>query len=255
MKIRHVVFVVMAVMLVFASCASASAPASASKFDASQFPRWVGEEGIWRSVVGRSFRSEARFAPTDAQINDIMSLVIKTPTSGGSNDFFFLVLKDVAQQRDVVGENNASAGTVTIMVFTDRVLENHPRGTPFSPDRGYISAGTACGYINLAAIAHGFGTHMYLTPSGYYDNRPYIPTYHSSGTKPIIEDVYLKDKGYRYFIDGDYRGNPTGNANGAYFDTYGNLKFVLSIVIGTLDETADSQVTTKSYPSNWAYAR
>lgn len=249
MKIRHGVLVALAVMLVFASCASAP------KFDASKFPSWVGEEGLWRSVSNKSFKTGAQFAPTDAQVNDIMNLVVKTPTSGGSSDFFFVVVKDPAKQQDVVGEGNASNGTVMVMVFTDRVLEQHPRNVPFSPDRGYVSAGFACGYLNLAAIAHGFGTHFYLTPSGYYANRPWIPEYTASNTKPPIEDVYLKGKGYQYFVDGDYQGNPTGNPKGAYFDTYGNLKFVLAVIIGTLDEKADSQLTTKAYPPNWSFAK
>ena len=250
MKIRYVILIGLAALLVFASCAS-----SAPKFDASQFPKWVGEEGIWRSVSNKSFKAGIKNAPTEAQVKDIMSLVVKTPTSGGSNDFFFLVVKDPAQQQDVVGKGNASDGTIMIMVFTDRVLEKHPRGIPFSPDRGYVSAGTACGYINLAAIAHGFGTHFYLTPTGYYGNRPWIPEYTASATHPPIEDVYLKGKGYKYYIDGDYAGNPTGNPDGASFDTYGNLKFVLAVIIGTLDETADTTVTTKKYPRNWAYAK
>ena len=248
MKIRHVL-IGLGIVLIFASCASAP------KFDASRFPSWVEEEGIWRSVSNQSFKTDLRNAPSEAQIKDIMNLVIKTPTSGGSNDFFFLVVKDPAMQQDVVGEGNASQGTIMVMMFGDRVLEDHPRGVPFSPDRGYVSIGTACGYINLAAIAHGFGTHFYLTPSGYYGNRPWIPAYTASSAKPVIEDVYLKGKGYQYFVDGDYVGNPTGNPDGAYFDTYGNLKFVLAVIIGTLDETADTTVTTKKYPANWAYAK
>jgi len=141
------------------------------------------------------------------------------------------------------------------MVFTDRVLEKSPRNVPFSPDRGYVSAGFAAGYINLGAIAHGFATHCYLTPTGYYGNRPWIPAYTPTSSKPPIEDVYLKGKGYQYFVDGDYPGNPTGNPNGASFDTYGNLKFVVAMIIGTLDESADTTVTTKKYPSNWSFAK
>ena len=249
MKIRHVTLTVLGIMLIFASCASAQ------KFDASHFSAWVGEEGLWRSVVPKAFKTGAQNAPTDAQLKDIMSLVTKTPTSGGSNDFFVLVVKDPAKQQDVVGQGNASDGTVMLMVFTDRVLEKNPRNVPFSPDRGYVTAGFVGGYINLAAISKGFGTHFFESPSGYYGNRPWIPAYNATNTKPAIEDVYLKDKGYQYFIDGDYIGNPTGNPNGAYFDPYGNLKFVFAVIIGTLDTTADSSATTKKYPANWAFEK
>ena len=253
MKIRYGIFLFVACVLIFASCATAST--SSSKFDASQFPTWVDEEGVWRSTVPRAFKTGARNAPTDAQIQQIMNLVIKTPTSGGANDFFFLVVKDPAQQKDIVGDANAHDGTVTIMVFTDRVLEENPRNVPLSPDRGYVSAGFACGYINIAAISLGLGTHFYLTPTGYYGNRPWLPQYVSTNVKPPIEDVYLRGKGYQYFVDGDSVSTPTGNPDGAYFDPYGSLKFVLAITIGNIDETAETQVTTRKYPPNWAYAK
>jgi hypothetical protein len=249
MKIRHLAVPAVACALAFASCASTST------FDASRFSTWVEEEAIWRTVANKSFKTGAQNAPTDAQIADIMALVQKTPTSGGANDFFFLVLRDPAQQQDVVGQGNASDGTVTVLVFTDRVLADHPRDVPLSLDRGYVNAGFACGYLNLAALSYGYGTHYYLTPSGYYGNRPLRSEYVATDAKPPIEDVYLKGKGYRYTVDGDYAGNPTGNPNGAQYDPYGNLKFVLAVVVGTLDDTADTQLTEHGYPANWAYAK
>ena len=249
MKNRHVFLLALAVLLIFASCASAA------KFDGSYFPTWFENEALWRSVPTTSFKPGIQNAPTNAQIETIMNMVIKAPTSGGINDFFFVVVKDVAQQRDVVGDANANDGTILIMVYGDRLLEENPRDVPFSPDRGYTSTGMACGYINIAAISQGFGTHFFLTPSGYYGNRPWIPAYTPGTTKPIIEDVYLKGKGYQYFVDGDSSTNPTGNSNGAYFDAYGNLKFVLAVIIGTLDETADAKATTRKYPPNWSYAK
>lgn len=280
MKNRSGLFLIVVCALVFASCASTP---KGTGFDAAKFPAWVQEEGIWRSVVAASFKKGIANAPTKAQVETIMNLVQKTPTSGGANDFFFLVLTDPAQQKDVVGDRNASDGTVTVMIFTDRVLAEKdafivldPEGTfkfpqtakvlpypanargnknvPFAPDRGYISAGTAAGYINLAAISQGFGTHMFLTPNGYYDNRPYVPRY-VDAAKPHIESVYLKGKGYRYFVDGDYGASRTGNPAGSFFEAYGNLRFALAVVIGTVDEAADSQLTAKTYPKNWDFAK
>ena len=236
-RIGIALMVLCAVMLV--SCATGGG------FNARQFPTWLEEEGTWRTGIPQAWRRGIQNAPTDAQIETIMGMARLTPTSGGLNDFFFLVLRDPDQQRDVVGPNNAHDGTVTVMIFTDRVLENHARDVAFSPDRGYVSAGTAAGYINLAAITQGFATRMYLTPSGYYGNRPYVPAY-VTADKPPIEDVYLRGKGYQYFVD----GNP-----GAYHEPYGSLRFVLAIVIGSLDTTADAQVTNRAYPPNWAFAR
>jgi hypothetical protein len=249
MKIRSFVVLALVCAFAFASCASTA------NYDASHFPAWVEEEGLWRTVASKSFRTGIQNAPTDAQIADIMNLVQKTPTSGGVCDYFFLVLRDPVQQQDVIGQGNASDGTITVMVFTDRALADHPRDVPLSQDRAYVNAGLACGYFNLAALSHGFGTHFYLTPTGYYGNRPLRAEYVTTNAKPPIEDVYLRGKGYQYFVNGDSSSNPTGNPDGASFDPYGNLKFVIAVVVGTLDDTADTQITDHGYPANWAYAK
>jgi hypothetical protein len=248
MKIRHLGLLAIACIFTFASCAT-TATTAAPGFDASRFPRWIEEEGIWRTVVNKSFKDGSQNAPTAAQIDEIIQLAIKAPTSGGTNDFFLLILTDPAQQQDVVGQGNASDGTITVLVFTDRALTNHPRNITLAQDRGYTNAGIVSGYVNLAAISQGFGTHLFLTPSGYYGNRPLIADYVTTESKPPIEDVYLKDKGYLYkYGSGE-------NASTTTYDPYGSLKFVLAIVIGTLDDTADTQLTDHGYPANWAYAK
>ncbi|HCO49201.1 MAG TPA: hypothetical protein DIT55_07190 [Spirochaetaceae bacterium] len=67
-----------------------------------------------------------------------------------------------------------------------------------------------------------------------------------------IEEAYLKDKGYKYTLG--YDANKQGDAKGQV-DAFGNLKFVCAIVIGTLDEKAESKVTDHGYPENWVVAK
>jgi hypothetical protein len=244
MKTRFVLLLLLVGIFAFVSCAS-----TAGTIAPADFPRWVEEEGIWRTVVPAAWKRGAENAPTDEQINNIINMGLLAPTSGGSNDTFFLVIRDVEMQRDVVGPNNANEATVMIMVFADRILEDHPR-VPWSPDRGYTNAGIAIGYMNVAAFSQGLGTRMYFTPSGYYGNRPWIPAYTATATKPHIESVYLRGMGYRYHVSGNYGPNPTGSPDGAYYDPYGNMKWVLSIIVGNLDTTADTQVTSVRYPRN-----
>lgn len=222
----------MAVMIAFFSVP----PVSAAAFDAAKFPAWVESDGVWRTVVNGSFRDGAQFAPTDEQLKTIMRLVSLTPTSTGKTDYLFVILKDVAQQVDVVGKGNANRGTVTALVFGDRLLPASASAGKHVQqlDRGYYNTGIASGYLNLGAISLGFGTHFYMTTQ-----------YSLSGARSqTLEDVYLKGKGYKY----------TFGTDNSQVEAYGNLKFVCAIVIGTLDEKAQTRVTTHRYPENWVVA-
>ncbi|MDR1894604.1 MAG: hypothetical protein LBQ61_07970 [Spirochaetales bacterium] len=211
-------------------------------YDASRLGAWLEEEGIWRTVVSAAFKTGPENAPTDEQLNDIFRVVAKTPTSLGRTDYFMVVLKDPIQQMDVVGPWNAHDGTVTVLVFSDRIYPQNQSagGHPQQADRGYYNAGIASGYLNLAALSHGLGTHFYMTTT--YTN-PREPR------EEVIEDVYLKDKGYRYTL-GVNNTNEGFDGDGR-LDPYGNLKFVAAIVIGALEEEAVTQVTDHGYPENW----
>lgn len=237
-------FVSVAIALVIAFIAIASAGAQNKAFDASKFPGWVESDGVWKTVQTTSFKDGAQFAPTDEQLKVIMRLVSLTPTSTGKTDYLFVVLKDVAQQVDVVGKGNTNSGTVTVLVFGDRLLPTDKSLGKHAQqlDRGYYNAGIASGYLNLGAISLGFGTHFYMTSQ-----------YATAGNRNLtIEEAYLKDKGYKYTLG--YDANKQGDANGQV-EAYGNLKFVCAIVIGTLDEKAETKVTDHGHPENWVIAK
>ncbi len=212
-------------------------------FDAAKFPAWVESDGLWRTVNKTSFKDGTQYAPNEEQLNTIMRLASLTPTSTGKTDYLLVVLKDPKQQMDVVGEGNANSGTVTVLVFGDRLIPTEQSLGKHTQqlDRGYYNVGIASGYLNLGAISQGFGTHFFMTSQ-----------YPKKDSPLTIEDVYLKDKGYKYTLG--YDANKLGDANGQV-DAYGNVKFVCAIVIGTLDEQADTQVTDHKYPENWVIAK
>lgn len=213
-------------------------------FDASKFPAWVETQGIWRTVNTTSFKDGAQFAPSDAQLKTIMKLTSLSPTSVGMTDYLLVVLKDAAQQEDVIGKGKVHAGTVTVLVFGDRLLPTDQSLGKHTQqlDRGYYNAGIVSGYLNLAALSQGFGTHFYMTTE-----------YATAGKRPMsLEDAYLKGKDYKYGIG--YDPYKRGDAN-KQAEAYGNLKFICGVVIGTLDEKAQTKVTDHGYPQNWVIAK
>lgn len=224
--------------------ATATLSAAGPDFDASKFPAWVENEGVWRTVNTTSFKMGAQYAPTDAQLKTIMRLTSLSPTSVGMTDYLLVVLKDPAQQIDVVGKDKAGPGTVTVMVFGDRLIATDKSLGKHTQqlDRGYYNAGIVSGYLNLAALSQGFGTHFYMTSQ-----------YATAGARPVsIEEAYLKDKGYKYSFG--YDPYKRGDAN-KQAEAWGNLKWICAIVIGTLDETAQTKVTDHGYPENWVVAK
>lgn len=220
-------------------------PEIVTVFDATQFPAWVESDGVWRTVGNRSFLEGSQNAPTEEQLKTIMRLATLAPTSRGFNDYLLVVLDDVAQQRDVVGEANAHDGTITVLVFGDRLLpkEESLGGHDQTVDRGYYNVGIVTGYLNLAAISQGLGTRMYMTTE-----------YTRAGSTRTMttEEAYLKDKGYKYTLASDPLGR--GDAN-RQVEAYGNLKFVAAVVIGHLNEQAETTVTDKIYDQNWVMGK
>ena len=235
-------FLVLSLLLLATALATVSAQSAA--FDASKFPKWVESDGLWRTVVKTSFKEGAQFAPTDEALKTIMRLTSLTPTSTGKTDYLMVVLTDVAQQLDVLGKGAVHSGTATVLVFGDRLIATDKSLGKHAQqlDRGYYNVGIASGYLNLGAVSLGYGTHFYMTP--LYANAAY--------SKKTIEEAYLQGKGYKYTFG--YDANKQGDAKGQA-DAFGNLKFVCAIVIGTLDEKAETKMTDHGYPENWVIAK
>ena len=102
----------------------------------------------------------------------------------------------------------------------------------FAPDRGYYDAGIVTGYLNTAAIALGYGSHMFMSPAlegvnGFND-----------GGEGLNCDKYLD--GTTYYMASAHESYSTEN-----------MKFVCAVVIGTLDESVEAGVTDKEFPDNW----
>ncbi len=229
--------------------------AAAKVYDASNFVNWFEKEGTMRSVAldnatpntGTAFMTDAASAPTDEKLKKILHYASLAVSSGGKNDWFLVAVKDPDEQLAIIGKSDTgkpkatSAGTVTVLVFSERLLrpqfrtdkEGDPSFVAFQPDRGYYDAGIITGYLQTAAIAMGYGTHMFQTPA--------IP-----GTNGFNEGglglecaKYLKGTKYMNASNNTQYGND-------------NMKFVCAVVIGTLDKKHTAGVTMRARPDNWS---
>ena len=236
------------VALLIALALVLSATAALADFDAAQFPTWFEEEGIWRTVTNDTsmneggskggFVQDASGAPSIEDLKAILHMASLAVTSNGKTDWYMVAVTDPEEQQKIIGSRfgvAACEGTVTVLVFGERLLRPDVRqeeGT-YQPDRGYYDAGIVTGYLNIAAIAKGYGTHMFMSPAlegvnGFNDG-----------------DVGLDCAKY---LEG------TTYVNGNDEETYGtqDMKFICAVVIGTLDPTVETGLTTHGFPDNWS---
>ena len=224
------------------------AGALAEGYDAAQFTKWFEEEGVWRTIANDTsakeggakggFITDKSGAPTEEELKEMLHMASLAVTSGGKSDWYMVAITDPAEQTAIIGDKYGvatSEGTVTVLVFSERCIREELRTDDvvgFQPDRGYYDAGIVTGYLNVAAIAKGYGTHMFMSPALEGVNG------FNNGERGLNCDKYLE--GTEYYC---------GSLHEAFSNE--NMKFVNAVVIGTLDETVETGLTNKEFPDNW----
>ena len=220
--------------------------AQASVYDASKFVKWFEEEGTWRTIqnakpadsIPGGFITTKDGVPSEEDLKAMLHMASLGVTSGGKTDWFMVAVTDPAEQLAIIGDKYGvatSEGTVTVLVFGERLLRPDVRtdeNAPYQPDRGYYDAGIVTGYLNAAAIALGYGTHMFMSPA--------LPGVNGFNDGDIGLDATKYLEGTQYY---------SGSTHQSYSNE--NMKFVNAVVIGTLDETVEAGVTDKEFPDNW----
>ncbi len=238
-----------ALLLVLTFALSLSVGVSAAEFDAAQFTTWFEEEGVWRTInndttsldggTAGGFVTDASGAPSKETLEEILHMASLAVTSGGKSDWYMVAVTDPAEQLKIIGDKYGvatSEGTATVLVFGERLIRDELRtdeNNAFQPDRGYYDAGIVTGYLNIAAIAKGYGTHMFMTPALEGVNG------FNNGERGLDCDKYLEGTSYYMASKHESFSNE-------------NMKFVCAIVIGTLDENVETGLTNKEFPDNWS---
>lgn len=227
------------------------------------FLDWVRQEDRYKFAGAVSkeegaltgYLQETSARPSTEDLNDMLDFTRHAVASGGENDVFFVVVEDPQMQKQIVGTskgNYTGEGTVTVLVYSERLVaeENQKSETgtvyKYQVDRGYYDAGIATGYFNLAAIAHGYATHMFQGVA--LANSPV-------GERSENYDQFLKQKDGTWLT---YRNGDTTSKQWYGDHSAENLKFICAIVVGTLNPELDVENFTgaterSEYPANYAY--
>lgn len=231
----------------------AAEPAAEREFNGRDFLTWFYEDAHWRTLQNKNpntghpggFVRDESGRPSDEDLELILNTASLAVTSGGRTDWYMVVVKDTDAQNEIIGKiegvsRATSDGTVTVLIFSERLIRTDYRTDEvvgFAPDRGYYNVGILTGYLNMASVAMGYGTRMFMTPNipgnGFREGQRWLEAEH--------------------FLDGRYYVLGT---TGEAFSTE-NMKFVNAVVIGTpaeleYDTDVFTGATTNSFPRNWS---
>lgn len=251
MKKSFITLAVLALFIFSAASALAQAPDVTAWFSA--------KESTFRTVSNGSWSKDPKDAPTDAELALMLEFACKTQSAVNWNEYFFIAVRDPAEQEAIIGDaawkGSTSPGTVTILILADQVANQANHVTPYDAKSiylqttmSYFDTGMACGFLNLAAYSLGYSTHYFASASGKTIT-PLDKTTYGFGTYNTPNwniSRFLKGKNY---TRGWALRSPAQT-----FPVEGNCVMIAAVVIGKPNPALDavSAVTHYGRPSNWA---
>jgi hypothetical protein len=221
---------------------------------------WFAEnETVCRTVSNGSWSSDPRDAPSDAELGKILDFACKTQTAVNWNEFFFIAVRDPAEQEAIIGgatwKGSTSPGTVTVLILADQVADQANHKDKYDAKKifmqttmSYFDSGMACGFLNLAAYGLGYSTHYFASANGKTITPKDKTTYGIGSYNTPNWDIsrFLKGK---HYVRG--WGFPDPQVN---FDVEGNCVMIAAVVIGKANPAIDAvtAATKHGRPSNWA---
>jgi len=243
-------------LLFLSSCAKETAPEARITNDQTTMnvAEWFdANEHIWRTVPNGAWSNDPKDAPTDDELNQIFSIASKTQTAVNWNEYFFIAVRDPAEQAAIIGdywgEGCTTDGTVTILILADQVADQEMHKDTYE---GYymqtafslFDVGMACGNLNLAAYDLGYSTHYFGTVNGS-----------SVGPNEGTVGFGVKNYDISRFVEGkNYTRGWGFPEEEVQFDVEGNAVLVACVVLGKPDASLDSTsaATHHGRPDNFA---
>ena len=214
---------------------------------------FANNEQIWRTVNNGSWSTNPKDAPTDAELVEMMEIAGKAQNAVNWNEYFFIAVRDPAEQAAIVGTRwgagCTSEGTVTILILADQVAaqadhkakyEGYYMQTVFA----YFDCGAASAFLSMAAYDLGYRTHYF----GTMDGSSIGPNPGTVGYGTPKYDISRFVKGRNYTRGW---GFPEKQVN---YEVEGNCVLIGSIVVGKPNPKLDalSAVTKHGRPNNFA---
>jgi hypothetical protein len=239
------------------AAAGAWAQSSSGKLD---LARWFSANENWKTVNNGQWSNDPKDAPTDKELTTMMDIACKVQTAINWNEFFFIAVRDPAEQEAIINgtqwKGSTSNGTVTLIILADLVADQAHRKDAYDPKKlimqspmAYFDSGMACGFLNLAAYSLGYSTHYFASASGK-SITPTDKTTFGFGQYPTPNwNISRFLKGRNYVRSWGFP-NPE-----VKFDVEGNCVMIAAVVIGKPNPSVDATTAATQHgrPSNYAF--
>jgi len=228
----------------------------AEAFDPAGFIDWFNESGTWMTVANGHWSNDPADQPTDEDLAKIFSAATKQQNAVHWTPWYFIVVKDVEEQRKILGDmwgdpaTLATEGTVTVLCLADQILtaeEGHvtPYDGYYMPTTfAYYDSGLTCGLFGAAAATLGYQTHYFGSINGEYAPVDVAGKYQSLNR-------YVKEDATRVWGFPNAYGAEV--IEGTSYPVSGNAVFVCALFVGkpAESETIETWGTNHGRPDNW----
>ena len=228
----------------------------AEEFKPEGFIDWFNESGMWMTVANGHWSNDPANQPTDEDLAKIFSAATKQQNAVHWTPWYFIVVKDVEEQRKILGDmwgdpaTLATEGTVTVLCLADQILtaeEGHvtPYDGYYMPTTfAYYDSGLTCGLFGAAAATLGYQTHYFGSINGEYAPVDVAGKYQSLNR-------YVKEDATRVWGFPNAYGAEV--IEGTSYPVSGNAVFVCALVVGkpAEGETIETWGTNHGRPDNW----
>jgi hypothetical protein len=221
---------------------------------------WYAANDNWKTVNNGSWSSDPKDAPSDKALTTMLDVACKAQTAINWNEFFFIVVRDPAEQEAIINgtqwKGSTSAGTVTIIILADQVADQANHKDKYDPSKlymqspmAYFDTGMACGLLNIAAYSLGYSTHYFASASGK-SITPTDKTTYGFGQYPTPNWNISRFVKGRNYVRGWGFPNPE-----AKFAVEGNCVMIAAVVIGKANPAVDATTAATQHgrPKNYAF--
>ena len=241
---------------------------SIKNIDISGLTKWMeGNIALRNCIANGAWSNDPDDAPTDAELATMFKMALMPGSAHGLTPAHFIVIRDYEEQKSLLNAMNGmvSKGTVTVLILADTLRDQEHHAEPYSNwyqqmYYGIFDAGISSGYLNLAAISMGYGTHFYAMISLPVDGTISLD---NGGKFSLIQGNNWDISKYTTSKDGTTHFTHTigayGRGRGPRTKTIqaeGNLTLLATVVIGKAAREgidAISAATTQTRAENFNF--
>lgn len=224
----------------------------------------------YSSITLEAFSKDPADSPTDAELTSMLKFAMATSSAHSLTPAHFVVIRDAAEQKNVLSGLNmfglevpATEATVTVLVFGDTIRDQEHHADAYNGwysqmYYGIYDAGAAAAYLSLAAQDLGYDVHQVAGLNIPLSETGEVQVFVTGGNFALVNGDFWDAT--KYLTSKDETVDFTHKVSQATMDgqtltvnANGNLTLLSAIIIGKKANDVDTfTAATKAYPEDLA---